>query len=187
MKHYKLPIAPEDKAALELLRAGVAKIGVTGRAKGLEGVFGCVLETTSGRVVEVRARQQDLEYKFEVFPISATPAAGFAEAEEVQPLLLTAPVQVLLLQTEDWLDPGIPCEGAVGQDPIMQCQGKPGQAPNNATAACQYFGGVELLGSNGSRLFIATLPFPYAIHVSAIQGTGRVDQEAYVGVPASVA
>jgi hypothetical protein len=187
MKHYALPIAAEDIAALEVLRAGVSNIGVIGRAKGLEGVFGCVLEATSGEVVELRARQQDLEYKFEVFPISAKTGASLAQAEELQPFLLAPPVQLLLLQTEDWLDPEVPCEGAIGQNPIMQCQGRPGQAPSSAIAACQYVGGVELRGNNGSALTVATLPFPYAIHVSAIQGTGTLAQEAYIGVAASVA
>jgi hypothetical protein len=145
------------------------------------------LETEAGEIVDIRAQQHDLEYKFEVFPISARAGATFTGLEEMHSLYLPGPVEVLLLQTEDWLDPGIPCEGAVGTNPVMQCQGKPGQAPNSAVAACRYFGGIELRGSNGSKLTIATLPFPYAIHVSAIQGTGNLEREAYVGLATSAA
>ena len=187
MSRYALPISAETKATLAKLCTGVRTIGVIGRAKGLEGVFGCVLETTSGQVVEVRAEQHDLEYKFEVFPIAAEAVSTFANAEEARPFSLSSPVEVLLLETQDWLDPGIPCEGAVGQNPIMQCQGRPGEAPSGAVAACRYFGGIELRGSNGATLVIATLPFPFAIHVSAVAGTGVIDQEAYSGVTASEA
>ena len=182
MNRYSLPATAETESALSALRDGVSRIGVTGRAKGLEGVFGCLLETLLGKTVELRAQQQDLEYKFEVFPIDAKLGTAFAEAEEVQNLALAAPVEVLLLQTEDWLDPGIPCKGAIGQNPIAQCQGLPGQAPSTAAASCRYFGGIELRGSNGVKLIVATLPFPYAIHVSAVPGTGQVDQAAYLGV-----
>jgi hypothetical protein len=187
VNRYALPVSAETKAALAKLCAGVRTIGVIGRAKGLEGVFGCALETASGEVVEVRAEQHDLEYKFEVFPVAAKMVSTFANAEEARAFPLSSPVEVLLLETEDWLDPGIPCEGAIGQNPIMQCQGRPGGAPIDAVAACRYFGGIELRGSNGATLVVATLPFPFAIHVSGVPGTGAVDQEAYSGVIASEA
>jgi len=187
MNRYALPVSAETKAALAKLCAGVRTIGIIGRAKGLEGVFGCVLQTAAGEVVEVRAEQHDLEYKFEVFPIAAKIVSTFANAEEARPFRLPSPVGVLLLATEDWLDPGIPCDGALGQNPIMQCQGRPGEAPSGAVAACRYFGGIELRGSDGATLVVATLPFPFAIHVSGVPGTGAIDRETYSGVTAGEA
>ena len=181
MTNYSLPISSETAAALAVLLGGVSSVGVIGRAKGLEGVFGCVLETTSGKLVEVRAQQQDLQYKFEVFPVGAS-ITTTADFEEKRPLSLEAPVQVFLLQTQDWLDPEISCEGALGDSPIMQCQGRPGQAPSTAVAACTYFGGVELRGSNGLSLTIATLAFPFAIYVSAIDKTGEIDRNAFQAI-----
>ena len=181
MNSYALPISTETEAAFAVLRGGVSNIGVIGRAKGLEGVFGCILETKSGQMVEIRAQQQDLEYKFEVFPVGAS-ITTTAQVEEMQALSLVGLVQVLLLQTEDWLDPGVSCEGALGQNPIMQCQGLPGEAPSTAVAACTYFGGVELRDTNGLTVTIATLAFPYAIHVSTIEQTGEIDRNAFHGI-----
>ncbi len=150
-------------------------------------MFGCVVVAPTGETVEIRAEQNDLDYKFEVFPIKAQLVPTMDHAEEVRELLLTGPVEARLLQTQDWLDPGISCEGCLGQNPIAQCQGRPGEEPETSVATCRYFGGVELLGSNGVRLVVATLPFPYAIHVSAFPGTGGIDETAYLGVAASEA
>ncbi|QBB72364.1 hypothetical protein ELE36_19420 [Pseudolysobacter antarcticus] len=181
MNSYSLPISTETGAALAALRAGVSHIGVIGRANGLEGVFGCVLETKSGQIIEIRAQGDYLEYKFEVFSVGAS-ITTTAQFEEMQVLSLVGPVQVLLLQTEDWLDPGVSCEGALGQNPIMQCRGQPGGAPSTAVAACTYFGGVELRDANGLTVTIATLAFPCAIHVSAVEKTGKIDRNAFCGI-----
>ncbi len=182
MRHYDLPLPPDVKAALAAIHAGVVCVGVTGRATGLEGFFGCELELASGQVISICADQNDLEFKFEVFPIKAVFASAF-EAEERQQTLICAPVEVVLLKTQDWLDPGIPCEGAIGQNPIMQCQGLPGEAPATAITACTYIGGIELRGSNGATLVVATLAFPYAIHVSDFAGGGAIERQAYASVP----
>jgi hypothetical protein len=149
MRHYDLPLPPDVKAALAAIHAGVVCVGVTGRATGLEGFFGCELELASGQVISICADQNDLEFKFEVFPIKAVFASAF-EAEERQQTLICAPVEVVLLKTQDWLDPGIPCEGAIGQNPIMQCQGLPGEALQSTgrPKSCAFYAPVM---SNVSR------------------------------------
>jgi len=100
-------------------------------------------------------------------------------AEERQQFAIDAPVEILLLKTQDWLDPGIRCDGAIGENPIMQCQGIPGSAPDSATTICTYFGGIELRGSNGKKLVVGTLAFPYEIYVSAFVCDESINPEAY--------
>ncbi|GGP22047.1 hypothetical protein [Silvimonas iriomotensis] len=180
MNLYKVALPLEDKMALAAARSGIRRIGAIGRPKDpqFEGIFGCELELVSGEVILVEAGQYDLEYKFEVFPIKAVVASSFT-AHEAHAVVLQPPVEVHLLETADWLDPSIPCEGAIGQNPIMQCQGLPIDVPVSAVAACQYFGGVEFRGSNGESILIATLPFPYAIHVSAFERCGKVDRATF--------
>ena len=185
MNRYSLPIAEGTIEALSELRAGIARVGVTGRANSGDLVFGCSIEATTGRVVHICADQQDLEYKFEVFPICAKMLANFDGVQEIRELRLAEPVEVLLLETEDWLASDINCDGALGQGPIAQCQGRPGEEPESSVASCSYFGGIELRSANGEKLVIATLPFPYSIHISAIPCTGTFDQNAYVEVVAS--
>jgi hypothetical protein len=177
MHSYDIQIPETTLATLAATRGGVVRVGVSGRAVGLEGFFGCEIELASGEFISVGADQRDLEYKFEVFPITAGfPAERYAT--ETKEVLLTAPVEVMLLRTQDWLDSGIPCVGAIGNTPIMQCQGAPGRAPDSAVAACTYFGGVEFRGANGNSLRVATLPFPYAIYVSCFDG-GAIDSQDY--------
>jgi hypothetical protein len=178
MNSYSLELESETVSALASLRIGVRRVGITGRAKDLDGVFGCELELVSGEVISVCAAQRDLEYKFEVFPLAAKRIPTFTAAE-TKPLNLAADVCVLLMRTQDWLDPGIPCVGAVGQNPIMQCQGVPGSAPKQAVAACTYIGGLQLQGSNNELLTVATLPFPYAIYVSCFDSCGSVNTDDY--------
>jgi hypothetical protein len=81
---------------------------------------------------------------------------------------MSAPVTFELLDTEDWLDPTIKPEGALGANPMAQCQGKPGAAPATAAAACRYSAGVRFLSANGAQLVVATCPFPYSLYCSAI-------------------
>jgi hypothetical protein len=178
MNSYTLELESETVSALAAIRVGVRRVGITGRAKNLNGVFGCELELISGEVIFVCADQRDLEYKFEVFPLTAKRIPAFTAAE-TKLLTLAAAVDVCLMQTQDWLDTGIPCIGAIGQNPIMQCQGAPSSPPDQAVAACIYIGGLQLHGSNSELLTIATLPFPYAIYVSCFDGCGSVDINDY--------
>ena len=177
MRSYDIELPETALATLAATRGGVVRIGVSGRAVGFEGFFGCEIELASGEFIAVGADQRDLEYKFEVFPITASFAAERC-ATETKEVALTAPVAVTLLRTQDWLDSGIPCVGAIGSNPILQCQGAPGHAPDTAVAACTYFGGVEFLGANGNSLRVATLPFPYAIYVSCFE-SGAIDPQNY--------
>ncbi len=140
--------------------------------------FGCDLELTSGQLVKICADETCPEHRFEVFPIKAELSSD-RMAEERQQFELQAPVEILLLQTQDWLDPGIRCEGAIGENPVMKCQGIPGSAPDTATTTCNYFGGIELRGSNGKKLVVATLAFPHEIYVSAFLCDKSIDLEAY--------
>jgi hypothetical protein len=138
-----------------------------------------VLEATDGSVVHVFPSQQDLEFKFEVFPLGISVEAPPTDGVKWRPVALAAPVKVTLLETEEWLDPDVPCDGALGQDPIMQCQGAVGTASRSAKAVCRYIGGIELIGANGRSMFIATASFPYTLHVESIAEDERVSRANY--------
>lgn len=82
MNSYEIHLSPDVISALLAIEAGVVRVGVSGRATGLEGFLGCELELASGEVIAVCADQHDLEYKFEVFPISASRKSSFETGDE---------------------------------------------------------------------------------------------------------
>uniref|UniRef100_UPI0022B9DA00 hypothetical protein n=1 Tax=Klebsiella pneumoniae TaxID=573 RepID=UPI0022B9DA00 len=88
-----------------------------------------------------------LEFKFEIFPLQAR-VAPEGKVSERRSIELSAPVQVSLLETSSWLDPGAPIGQTFGRNPIAQFIGRPDQIPARATASCSYVGAVELRGSN---------------------------------------
>jgi len=186
MNRYAHELPSEVIAVLAAARGGVVRVGVEGRSKHVEGFQVCEIELASGHIITVCADGYDLEFKFEVFPITAklSPSAQPDEmkSSETQPMLLQAPVAIALLQTEDWLDPSIPCPDTIGENPVMQRGGLPGEAPATAIAACTYIGGVEFRGSTGGVLTIVTLPFPYSIYVSDFPESGEIDRRAYAAV-----
>jgi len=126
--------------------------------------------------------EEFLERRFEVFPMVAL----FTPVPDVltwTPLDFPGPIKVYLLQTEEWLDVGAPCDGAVGEGPIRQCQGVPGSAPAEAKASVRYFGGVEIVGNDGNRLIVASLIAPYVMHVAELAPSDQYEDENYVRVP----
>jgi hypothetical protein len=138
-----------------------------------------VLEVADGSIVHIFPSQQDLESKFEVFPLGISVEAPRLDRVEWKPAILAAPVAVTLQETDEWLDPDVPCEGAMGENPIIQCQGVSGSASRSATAVCRYIGGIELTGANGRTMFIATASFPYTLHVEGIAEDERVSRANY--------
>ena len=184
MTRYVLTPAPALIAALEAVRAGVTSISVSGIISNVDGFLECHLHLTSGRVLTLCAAQHQVEERFEVFPINITAPSALAPVH-ARPLHLAGPVAVVLLQTEEWLDPRIPCGHSVGRAPVMQCQGPPGQAPASAAAVCTYVGGIRLIGSNGVSLVVVTLPFPLTLLVSAFADSSTFQQHAYTALDAS--
>lgn len=180
MNAYETHLSATALAALSEVAAGIVRVGVSEHQLNGNGFYGCEIGLASGKIIRIDARDEGLEYRFEVFPITANELAA-CELTAVLDYPLAAPVSVQLLYTQEWLDPCIPCEGAMGRDSIMVCQGRPGQAPANAIAACTYVGGVRFLGADGRRLTIATLGSPFAMHVSCFAG-GNIDPGNYIAV-----
>ena len=181
MNSYVVPHDPETIAALDLLSAGVASIELAKNFSHSKDCFSCCLEIADGRWVQLQATGEDLEFKFEVFPLHGRPVAT-PRAGEHHALALTAPVKVTPLVTESWLDPAAPTGPTLGSDPVMQFVGQPGSAPDTASATCRYIGGVELAGANGNTLVIATGSFPYSLHVSGFYEDRFFRRGAYVGL-----
>lgn len=178
MNVYSVPPSRETIDTLRAIEGGVRRVGIVKGHAAHPGCAACLVETVDGSIVHLSPSQHDLEFKFEVFPLEAKIAESEGDIEWGG-INLIAPVTVSLLQTEEWLDPSVPCGKTVGENPIMQCQGVPGSAPNSATAVCRYVGGVSLLGKDGVSLFIATASFPYTLHVQGIAEDDRVSYSSY--------
>jgi hypothetical protein len=170
MHTYELDLPAAVSATLSAIKGGVVRIGVSARATGTTEIYGGLqIALATGEVISIHADEEMLQPRFEVFPITAASVAHFS-ASEVRDFQLAPPIEVYLLRTQDWLDPGIVCEGALGSSPMMQCQGAPGQAPQTALAACTYVGGIKVRDGNGTILLVTTLPSPFAISVNAFYG-----------------
>jgi hypothetical protein len=137
-------------------------------------------ELVNGQWLVIGADGKDLEARFEVFPISAElvdrPHASTLECFVDMP----APVSISFLETEDWLEPSVECNGALGSNPIAQRQGRPGTAPPAAWASCHYTGGVRFSSATGVQLVIATLAFPFSSYCSAFPQGALFDSKLYV-------
>ena len=182
MNNYVVPNNPETLAALDLLSGGVVSIELAKDFPHSKDCYSCCLEMPDGRWVQLQATGEDLEFKFEVFPLHARAVAAPRTGEH-HSLVLAAPVKVIPLATESWLDPAAPTGPTLGSDPIMQFVGVPGSAAATASAKCRYTGGVELVGSNGITLVIATGSFPYSLHVSGFYEDSSFQRSSYVGLP----
>jgi hypothetical protein len=183
MKRYLVPNDPETLAALSLLSTGVVSIELAKDFSHSHDCHSCCLELEGGRWIQLQATGEDLEYKFEVFPLHArqvdAPRTGERHA-----ISLTAPVAVTPLATESWLDPIAPTGPTLGSDPVSQFVGLPSSVPSTASASCRYVGGVELKGANGITLVVATGGFPYSLHVSGFYEDRGFRRGDYVALSA---
>ena len=181
MNNYVVPNDPETIDALSLLATGVVSIKLAKDFPHSKDCHSCGLEISGGRWIQLQATGEDLEFKFEVFPLHARRVAAPPIGEH-HALALTAPVVVTPLVTESWLDPAAPTGPTLGSDPIAQFVGQPGSAAATANATCRYVGGVQLTGANGSTLVVATGGFPYSLHVSGFYEDRGFRRSDYVGL-----
>lgn len=182
MPHYDLQLSASTLGLLTRLSGGIAAVGVLGGTTLNGGCASCFVQTTRGQVVQLYLEEEVLERRFEVFPMVALSAPA-PDILTWIPLEFPGPVYIYLLQTEEWLDVGAQCDGAVGERAMLQCQGAPGSAPSAAKAAVRYFGGVEIVGPGGRRLTVASLIAPYVMHVSNFAPSDQYQDENYVRMP----
>lgn len=181
MPHYVVPPDSETLRALHALTAGVIGVGARRDMPQLPGCSSCELETAEGVLVHLFPASRDLEFKFEVFPLQAR-VVREARHSERRPIEISAPVKVSPLQTYSWLEPGATQGESLGNNPIAQFTGPRSRLSANASASCSYVGAVELLGSNGASLVVATGTFPLTLHVQGIyedEHFRRSDYEHY--------
>lgn len=183
MNAYRITCNPDTLAVLDRLSAGVTTARIGKDFPDSSTCTSCWLRTTSGDWIELQATEEGLEFKFEVFPLTARIVAEPENAERHE-MTLTAPVDVAPLVSDSWLDPTAATCPTLGSDPVMQFSGPPDSAPATASAVCHYMGGVELGGANGRKLVIATASFPYALHVSGIYEDRFFNRGHYVRLPA---
>ncbi|GEM_PF-2059275 len=179
MNRYSIPLEEETLTALQDLSAGVVSIGFAKAHPHFKTCQGCFLQTPAGRWIELYATGQDLDVRFEVFTLTARVVDAPRLCEQ-RAILLPAPLKIMLLETESWLDPSAPiAHPTLGDDPIMQRYDRPGSTPETATVSCRYLGGVELTTANGDHLVIATAIFPYDMHVSGYYEAKPFDRDWY--------
>lgn len=181
MNTYAVPYERETLAALRKLADGVTSVGISKDFPHSKSCTSCFLETIGGDWIQIQASEEGLEFKFEVFPVYARQVTE-ARMDEQSPLVLSAPVTVIPLIADSWLDPTAPTGPTLGSDPVMQFVGQPGSAPSTASAVCHYLGGVELVGANGRSLVVATGSFPYSMHVSGLYEDAFFDRNHYAGI-----
>nr|WP_162486338.1 hypothetical protein [Stenotrophomonas acidaminiphila] len=179
MNSYDLAPDPETLATLHRLKHGVVSAATCRTFPHLAMCTQLFLQCADGRWIELSAHGEDLEFKFEVFTLHVRPAERMNPTAHHE-LLLTAPVEVIPLLTEDWLDPAIPSGSTLGSDPIIQCTGAPGSAPFSARAVCRYLGGVRFRDAKGVVLHVATSSFPYDLHITGISDDREFRMENYV-------
>ena len=181
MKRYRIPYDQETLSSLEILKQGVRSIRIAKDFPHSDFCHSCWLQIDETLHIQLQATGEDLAFKFEVFPLSARPVQDSTEGE-LHPLVLTTPIEVIPLVTDSWLDPAVPVGPTVGADPVAQFVGMPGSAPFTASMVCHYLGGVEIRGSNGNSLLIATGSFPYSLHVSGFYEDPFFNRDSYVAL-----
>lgn len=177
-----MPPDPETLRALQVLTAGVTAVGVMRDVPQLPGCSYCELETAEGALVHLFPTSKDLQFKFEVFPLQAR-VVREAKHSERRLVEISAPVKVSPLQTHSWLVPGVAQGEALGADPVAQFTGPRSRLSASASASCSYVGAVELQGSNGASLIVATGTFPLTMHVKGLyedEHFRRSDYEHYL-------
>jgi hypothetical protein len=178
MNTYAVPPDRETQNTLGRLSVGVRAVGVMRDIPQLPGCSYCEIETTDGTLIHVFPTSSDLEFKFEVFPLQAR-VAPQSKTSERRTIEISAPVQVSLLETHSWLDPGAPTGQTLGSNPVAQFIGRLSQVPAQASASCNYVGAVEIRGSNGVVFVIATGSFPYTMHVQGFYEDQHFRREDY--------
>lgn len=179
MHRYALNVSASVVEALRCSHAGIRRVLSSPFGAPVPGVGQVQVELADGQWLIIGAEGKDLEFKFEVFPITVELADRPHTSTLKCSVDMPAPVAVSLLETEDWLDPSVECEGALGSNPIAQCQGRPGAAPPAAPASCHYVGGVQFSAATGV-LVVATLGFPYSCYCSAFPQGAIFDRNLYV-------
>lgn len=180
MNQYSLNVPDSVVEALRCAQAGIRRVLSSPFGARVPGV-GCVeVELANGQWLVISTDGKDLEFKFEVFPITAEVADRPHTSTLECSVDMPAPVSVSFLETEDWLDPSVECNGAIGSNPIAQCQGRPGTAPPGAPASCQYVGGVRFSSATGVQLVVATLAFPCSFYCSVFPQGAIFDSNLYV-------
>lgn len=180
MHRYSLNVLDSVVEALRCSHAGIRRALSSPFDTNGPGVGLVQVELANGQWLVIGAEGKDLEAKLEVFPF----AAGLADRPHASTLEcsvdMPAPVSVSFLETEDWLDPTVECSGALGSNPIPQCQGRPGTAPPAASASCHYVGGFRFFSATGVQLVVAKLAFPYSSYCSAFPQRAIFDSKLYV-------
>ena len=181
MNNYNLAPDPETLSVLRSLAGGVIGAASYRAFPHFTKCSQLFLQCTDGHWLELGAYGEDLEFKFEVFALAARPAERMNPTQS-HALQLTAPVDVVPLLTESWLDPALPTGPTLGTEPVIQCIGAPGSASQTASAVCRYMGGVRLRDSEGRTVFVATSGFPYDLHVTGISDDPEFRERDYVAV-----
>jgi hypothetical protein len=185
MNIYRLPLAEETKSALAEANSGVRSVAASSFSSNVPGVDSVYLELEDGRWLSVHAGQQDLEARFEVFPIATSIIDSKPKTKFETDFVLEGPVTIAELETEDWLDPTAPCGETLGTNPIAQFQDFPHSAPETASAKCNYISGVRFEGRNGKKIVIATLAFPYSVYCSVFPERASQKDSPHVQATAS--
>jgi hypothetical protein len=179
MRRYTVDTPESLFEALRSSHSGIRRVVTSPFGPNVPGVGIVHLELADDRWLAIAAGREGLESRFEVFPITVALADRPVSSDLEASLDMSAPVSFSVLETEDWLDPSVKCNGALGSDPIAQCQGYPGTAPPTASASCRYAGGVRFCSADGARLMVATLAFPYSLYCSAIPQGANLDESLY--------
>jgi hypothetical protein len=179
MNRYNLEPDPETLATLQRLTKGVVAAASYRAFPHFAKCSQLYLQCTDGRWIELAACGEDLEFKFEVFTLHVRPAERMNPTQHHN-IILTGPVEVTPLLTEDWLDPAVPSGPTLGRNRVVQCGGAPGSASSSATAVCRYLGGVRLRDARGAILFVASSSFPEDLHVTGISDDPEFRESNYL-------
>ena len=178
MNTYSIPPSQGILNVIPILESGITLVGVIPFNTEHPGCAGCFLEVKDGSIIEFLPSEESLEHKFEVYPLEAR-IVDTPNNVEWHNIEINSPLTVTLLKTEDWLDPGIECVDTIGKNPIMQCQGPVGTAPETASAVCCYIGGLRMTGTSDNDIFISTTGLSYGIHLKDFANDKRVNESNF--------
>ena len=171
----------EERERLSSLQAGLSEIRIY-----KEGLYPSVVSfvTKAGINVTVRAKDEDVAPRFEVFPITVSGSTLNVEPE--QTLDCTAfsdDLELVILRKAEWSTPSTPDEQSqLLGDPkgaTTQHEGNVSCMPESSVNYAILDAGLEIRGLGGRSFLIATSMFPFALYVSDCAFSESFDASIY--------
>ena len=174
-------INSQERKLLLSLKNGIEEVNIY-----KSGIYPTVVifRLVGGKKVTIRARDEGIAPRFEVFPISVSEEEINGEPDQViGGLHFSGNCNIYILQKSEWSinSSEDEKEGLIGNPTgaTTQYEGRSSEIPAHAINQATLHAGIKVEGKSGQSLIVATSMFPFALYVTDCEFSESVDENIY--------